>query len=1009
MFRRIGEILIVTAFIFAGMNGFSAAETVIPNDYTKNHFSAINEKEKIILAENGKANVEIVTGEKASPVVKFAAKELQKYLNESTGADIKIVSKRSGAIPAIMLGVNKETENIVGKEVAKLPVDGFIIRKPVNMNAVIIAGKDNPSANIEEILKRGAYWEMFFDKATLYGVYDFLERFVGVRFYFPGEIGTVVPKHTVLSVPAMDIKEAPDFPQRRAGLPGEWYEKTDVSTCNPNLQLLRYRMESFHKPCCHGLTRLDLIERFGKNHPEYFSLLLSGKRDNSKSTATPHFGHLCYKNDALKEEIYKDAETYLTGKESALRNIKKWNLMCCQPGYFNIMPQDGLGRTTACRCEKCAKYFEENRMGELVWGFIIDIAKKLKVNGVPGDITAMAYADYKDIPPYDIPGNMQVMLATAGPWVEHIKEKREKDDKYIMDWDKKIAPKKVWLWNYMYKHKKVEFPGIASPTPLAVGHYYKRVAPYITGALLGSATDQFIFYYLNFYMFYKMAWNSSYDVEGIMKEHNEKMFGPATVPMGKFLLRLEDLWLKCLGKVIETPLGPVNVPPTELELWGNIYTDAVFTELNAYCDEAEKLVSGDPDCLKRVKFIRYNFLGRAMEAHKKYLKNRKALDDLVFEVLPANPAQQAGDMKVEDWKNASSVQLTGYRGTDVPVKTTVYSGWDDKNIYFFFDCAEPEIAKASYLKRENDNTILFQDNSIEIFLAPDSKRKDYYQMIINTAGSIADLKVVTDANGVKKISYDWNSGAEVKTAVNEKSWTAFVKIPLASIGVEHVGKNMDIIANFARSRVIKGSSEMKGKQFVWGPYIRNGYGDILNFGTIRLVKNKSESVSLLKNGDFEKLDAKTGFPASWHFSSRDKEEIKLVQLDETSFCSGGKSLKMTVPPEGVKEKYGIYAGQSFPPLNPNTEYLLTFFFKTENITPIEDYRYTPGVCVNINAGGNKWFPKSYYTGTIPWTKQGFQFKTDDKVADTKSSYIRLRIMGASGTVWFDDVRLRKLN
>ena len=44
----------------------------------------------------------------------------------------------------------------------------------------------------------GSNWPWMYDEqGTMYAVYDFLERFAGCRFYFPGELGTILPRTEV--------------------------------------------------------------------------------------------------------------------------------------------------------------------------------------------------------------------------------------------------------------------------------------------------------------------------------------------------------------------------------------------------------------------------------------------------------------------------------------------------------------------------------------------------------------------------------------------------------------------------------------------------------------------------------------------------------------------------------------------------------------------------------------------------------------------------------------------
>jgi hypothetical protein len=46
---------------------------------------------------------------------------------------------------------------------------------------------------------------------------------------------------------------------------------------------------------------------------------------------------------------------------------------------------------------------------------------------------------------------------------------------------------------------------------------------------------------------------------------------------------------------------------------------------------------------------------------------------------------------------------------------------------------------------------------------------------------------------------------------------------------------------------------------------------------------------------------------------------------------------------------------------------------------------------------------------MPWTKQSFEFTTGAKTnIGKKKSYMRLWIIGAAGTVWFDNISLKEV-
>ena len=103
--------------------------------------------------------------------------------------------------------------------------------------------------------------------------------------YFPGELGTIVPKAAKIVVPDGTRVVEPVFTVRRYGfedgvIPKEIVEAgggDEVST--RRLHWYRLRMETQHTPCCHGERWCYLLERFRETHPEYF--MLAAKSDGT--------------------------------------------------------------------------------------------------------------------------------------------------------------------------------------------------------------------------------------------------------------------------------------------------------------------------------------------------------------------------------------------------------------------------------------------------------------------------------------------------------------------------------------------------------------------------------------------------------------------------------------------------------------------------------------------------------------------------------------------------------
>ena len=146
-----------------------------------------------------RGNCSIVVAPKAPDATAFAAEELQAMLGEVLGARPPIVRAPTETGTSVILGEN-EWSRAAGLDAASLERDAFVIRAEEPAR-IYICGRDDAADNLR--------WRLGKDvpggngqHATLFGVYEFLERFAGCRFFFPGEFGTVLPKTERIEVPA---------------------------------------------------------------------------------------------------------------------------------------------------------------------------------------------------------------------------------------------------------------------------------------------------------------------------------------------------------------------------------------------------------------------------------------------------------------------------------------------------------------------------------------------------------------------------------------------------------------------------------------------------------------------------------------------------------------------------------------------------------------------------------------------------------------------------------------
>jgi Carbohydrate binding domain len=100
--------------------------------------------------------------------------------------------------------------------------------------------------------------------------------------------------------------------------------------------------------------------------------------------------------------------------------------------------------------------------------------------------------------------------------------------------------------------------------------------------------------------------------------------------------------------------------------------------------------------------------------------------------------------------------------------------------------------------------------------------------------------------------------------------------------------------------------------------------------------------------------------------------------------------------------------QYYPALKPSTTYRFTAMMKTDSVVKDDSGDNYSGAIVQVYTGGGNWFvPTGGISGTNDWQLVEKIFTTPE-IPNT-NWYIRLRLREASGTVWYDNVKLQELN
>ncbi|WP_158302117.1 DUF4838 domain-containing protein [Paenibacillus mesophilus] len=207
---------------------------------------------------NGKAKAVVVVADQAEEQTRRSANQLAAYVQKSTGVLLSVygVSELGSGMEAmtrIEVGLDAFThDSHVDDVLDSMKEDGFLIH--IHGSAIRIA---SPSV-----------W------GTHNGVLEFLERYVGVRWLFPGTDGEDVPINASLSVPREDVRQEPAFSFRMmspyGGSPAVQSARQPYFEWAQNNRLQGNYNKWKGMVFMHNLFSLFPVDKYGMSHPEYY-------------------------------------------------------------------------------------------------------------------------------------------------------------------------------------------------------------------------------------------------------------------------------------------------------------------------------------------------------------------------------------------------------------------------------------------------------------------------------------------------------------------------------------------------------------------------------------------------------------------------------------------------------------------------------------------------------------------------------------------------------------------
>jgi len=342
----------------------------------------------IVLVENGRAQAVVVTADEPSRVTAYAADELVTHVRQATGVGLPLAAESripKGYACRVLLGPTREAADR-GLTTDELANDAFILR--TIGSELFILGKEHQDA--APLSPRHGYG------GTMFGVYEVLERELGVRWLWPGKLGTYVPRADTVTIRAVDetiaprllwreisynnhvrlsafgygedkkpgwpvypehqrqlafrtqegatqyVKDVETFMRRhRLGASQPLKEEADYLRERRIPRYLVYRMPRPN----HGFHGWWL--RYGKRQPEWFAMREDGTR--GPKPGDPYSGQvaaMCVSNPDLHRYIVEG--TMIPGKVHAVQ----WNTTWDGKGVLDLSEAD-VAFEKLCQCPRC--------------------------------------------------------------------------------------------------------------------------------------------------------------------------------------------------------------------------------------------------------------------------------------------------------------------------------------------------------------------------------------------------------------------------------------------------------------------------------------------------------------------------------------------------------------------------------------------------------------------------------------------------------------------------------
>lgn len=651
----------------------------------------------------------------------YAAEELQNAIRKISETKIEIV--KSDSIPAknaIVIGSLKTTTAVKSlAEKLKLANKSYEELAVYNLDGNLYLAGNIP-------------------RAALYATYSFLQNQFGVRWFWYGDDGEFMPERTSFELPELKWNYAPPVRFRAldpCGAQGfvpvhQWLPRLFVnSSARKGSDGRDYSAFSINQVGGHCIRMFD--NEF-EQYPDCFGML-NGKRDRKVIAG-------CWSNPKFLELMVDKLKDKMPAAE-----------------VIEPFPADVTER---CECGECAKIKDWSSRWFTFYGKLAGELKKINPNLT---VSALAYQEYRYVPDMaDLSwidyvdycgynfcyvhalndpkcGINRLALGELKKWSERVKPAV-----YGYEFDSFGGDYYMPMWNGMSQSIKClrDMGAVRIKTEQGIRTNIEN--PYLSKNHIQR---------LSYYLYCMMIWNPDADVDGLLADFCNYVYGPASKQMLEYHKEMAKAWDSIDGHVTYFKAREEGTAKFFVSL-------ALGKKMDKLFDDAEKAIDDEHDAAKRLRWKnnvmqdRVN-LARWMDV---FAKNPRKMSEVKIPLLiGADNSEKAALLPLgDDAKNPSPAEMKAWRTDDA--------------LHVSYVCRNPEIIKNPIGAKESKN---WGSSSIELFLdlCDDSA---YYQFaVINPAGALYKANAFTKIPDFKM---------DVSSKVTDEGWFVDMKIPFSSLG-----------------------------------------------------------------------------------------------------------------------------------------------------------------------------------------------------------------------------------